>query len=108
VLDRLGGERARLIRAAVASREPDVAGIVGKLTQGAVDAGFVYASDVKAAGGRLRAIALPERLSPRVLYAAAVVKGAPNADVARRYVDALVAGAGQDALRAAGFLAPPG
>ena len=28
-------------------------GVVGKLTQGAADAGFVYASDVKAAGGEL-------------------------------------------------------
>jgi molybdate transport system substrate-binding protein len=108
LLDRLDGPRERRILAAVASEEPDVAGIVGKLSQGAVDAGFVYASDVKATNGRLRAVPLAERLRPRVAYAAAVVRDAPHPELARRYVDALVDGAGQDALRAAGFLPPPG
>jgi molybdate transport system substrate-binding protein len=108
LLDRLSGPRRKRILARVVSEEPDVAGIVGKLTQGAVDAGFVYASDVEATDGALRAIALPDRLKPRVAYAAAVVKDAPHPATARRYVDALVEGAGQDALRAAGFLPPPG
>ena len=36
-----------------------MAGVVGKLSQGAVDAGFVYITDVKAAGGKLTAIELP-------------------------------------------------
>ena len=36
-----------------------MAGIVGKLTQGAVDAGFVYISDVRATDGKLKAIELP-------------------------------------------------
>jgi molybdate transport system substrate-binding protein len=80
---------------------------VGKLTQGAVDAGFVYRSDVKAAGGKLKAIALPARLQPTVAYGAAVVKGAKQPALARRYVAGLVSGQGQDALRAAGFLPPP-
>ena len=44
----------------VRSEEPDVAGIVGKLTQGAVDAGFVYISDVRATDGKLKAIELPD------------------------------------------------
>ena len=34
------------------SNEPDVKGIVGKLTQGAADAGFVYVTDVNAAERR--------------------------------------------------------
>jgi molybdate transport system substrate-binding protein len=107
VLDRLGGAQERAILAHVRSREPDVAGVVGKITQGAVDAGFVYRSDVRAAGGALRAIALPQRLRPAVAYAAAVVKGGKNRRLAARYVAGLVDGAGQRALRAAGFLAPP-
>ena len=44
------------------SNEPDVKGIVGKLTQGAVDAGFVYVTDVNAAGDALTAIELPAEL----------------------------------------------
>jgi molybdate transport system substrate-binding protein len=107
VLGRLGGTREKAILANVRSEEPDVKGVVGKLTQGAVDAGFVYRSDVKAAGGELTAIALPGRLQPQVAYGAAVVKGAKQPALARRYVAGLVSGPGQDALRAAGLTPPP-
>ena len=40
-------KQSEAILANVRSEEPDVAGITGKLTQGAVDAGFLYASDVR-------------------------------------------------------------
>src|SRR3954454_22986782 len=49
VLDTLPAARSKAITDNVRSQEPDVAGIVGKLTQGAVDAGFVYISDVRGA-----------------------------------------------------------
>jgi molybdate transport system substrate-binding protein len=107
VLSRLPAARRRAILANVRSQEPDVGGVVGKLTQGAVDAGFVYASDVRAAGGRLRSIELPPRLGPQVAYGAAVVRGTARAKEARAFVDGLLAGAGADALRAAGFQPPP-
>jgi molybdate transport system substrate-binding protein len=106
----LGGLPARehaAIIANVRSEEPDVKGVVGKLTQGAVDAGFVYASDVIATHGRLRAIALPRRLQPRVAYAAGVVSGAHETDQASRYVDGLISGTCAAALRKAGFGPPP-
>jgi molybdate transport system substrate-binding protein len=105
VLGRLGAGDA--ILANVRSTEPDVRGIVGKLTQGAVDAGFVYRSDVEATKGTLRAIALPEAVRPRVAYAAAVVTGAREPELARTYVEGLRAGPCADALRAAGFGPPP-
>jgi molybdate transport system substrate-binding protein len=107
VLGRLGGSQEQAILANVRSEEPDVKGVVGKLTQGAVDAGFVYRTDVKAAGGKLEAVALPSRLQPKVACSAAVVKGAKQPALARRYVEGLVSGQGQEALRAAGFLPPP-
>ena len=47
------------ILANVRSEEAEVTGIVGKLTQGAVDAGFTYVTDVKATNGALKAIPLP-------------------------------------------------
>src|SRR5689334_9073953 len=47
VLARLPAKQAKAIQANFKSNEPDVSGIVGKLTQGAVDAGFVYVTDVK-------------------------------------------------------------
>jgi molybdate transport system substrate-binding protein len=107
VLARLPSGQEKAIVANIRSEEPDVKGVVGKLTQGAVDAGFVYRTDVKAAGGELKAIALPARLQPKVAYGAAVVKGAKEPELARRYVAGLVSKPGQDALRKAGFLPPP-
>jgi molybdate transport system substrate-binding protein len=108
VLARLGPARARAILANVRSEEPDVKGIVGKLAQGAVDAGLVYQTDVQAAVGKLRGIALPARLRPQVVYEAAVVTGAPHRARAQAFVDGLLDGAAQAALRDAAFGAPPG
>lgn len=107
VLRHLPAATARRILANVKSQEPDVAGIVGKLTQGAVDAGFVYASDVAATKGAIQAIPLPKWMQPTVVYEAAVVKNAPHPRQARAFVDGLVRGAGQRALRQAGFLPLP-
>jgi molybdate transport system substrate-binding protein len=90
----------------IRSYEPDVKSIVGKLTQGAVDAGFVYITDVDAAKGALKAIELPEDISPVVEYGVAVVKGADHPDEAKQFVDGLLDGAGKDALVKAGFSTP--
>lgn len=106
VLARLGAARADAILAHVRSEEPDVKGIVGKLAQGAVDAGFVYVTDVDAAKGKLHGIELPAALRPQVAYSAAVVTGAPHAAAARRFLAGLLHGRGATALRAAGFEPP--
>ena len=107
VISKLGAARSRAILANVRSEEPGVDGIVGKLTQGAVDAGFLYITDVQAAHGALRAIGLPAAVQPQVAYAAAVVRGAKHASAARRFIAGLLHGAGQRDLRAAGFEPPP-
>lgn len=106
VLSRLGAGEA-LIMANVRSQEADVSSIVGKLSEGAGDAGFVYITDVKAARGKLRAIELPAALAPSVAYGVAVVRGAPHPAAARRFVAGLLSGTGQSDLRAAGFGPPP-
>ncbi|HEY1276485.1 MAG TPA: molybdate ABC transporter substrate-binding protein [Thermoleophilaceae bacterium] len=107
VLGRLPQAERAKIMANVRSKEPDVKGIVGKLTQGAVDAGFVYITDVKAANGALEAIELPESLKPSAAYGVAVVKGAKHPDAARRFISGLIRGGGRRALLAAGFEPPP-
>jgi molybdate transport system substrate-binding protein len=93
----------KAILANVRSNEPDVKGIVGKLTQGAADAGFVYLTDVNATGGKLRTIKLPHRLEPRVTYAAAVVRKAKEPDLGKKYVAGLTQGDCAAALTQAGF-----
>jgi len=106
VLGGLPAAQGKAILGHVRSNEPDVAGVIGKVAQGAVDAGFVYITDVKAAGGRLRAIELPASLQPEVVYEIAVVKGTDHPDQARAFVRGLLAGAGRSALDGAGFGRP--
>jgi molybdate transport system substrate-binding protein len=106
VLEKLPANQEQAIRANVRSEEPNVAGIIGKLTQGAVDAGFLYVSDVRGTDGKLEAIELPDELRPSVAYGIAVVKGTGNPDGARTFVDGLLDGRGADALRDAGLEVP--
>jgi molybdate transport system substrate-binding protein len=106
VLARLPGSLRRAILRNIRSREPDVSGVIGKLTEGAVDAGFVYATDVRAAAGAVRGIELPARLRMPVIYEAAVVRDTKHVAAARAFVARLRSGAGAAALRAAGFTAP--
>jgi molybdate transport system substrate-binding protein len=107
VLSRLAGAQRRVLEADIVDREPDVSGIVGKLTEGAVDAGFLYATDVAATHGSLRAIPLPARLQPQVSYAAAIVRGTRGRELAQRFIAGLRHGAGRRDLLASGFLPPP-
>jgi molybdate transport system substrate-binding protein len=103
LIARLPAAEQRLLMSKANDVEPDVSGIVGKLAEGAVGAGFLYATDVKAAKGKLRAIELPRALQPNVAYAIAIVNGSPRERQARRFVDGLIAGPGRDDLRADGF-----
>jgi molybdate transport system substrate-binding protein len=107
VLGGLGAAQAHAILANVRSNEPDVAGIVGKVAEGGVDAGFVYVTDVEASGGKLRAIELPARVQPRVAYGVAILTHAKHPAQARAFVAGLLHGAGEAALRSAGFEPPP-
>jgi molybdate transport system substrate-binding protein len=102
-LARLPAAEANQIMANVKSTDPDVNAIVGKLTQGAVDAGFVYATDVAATKGRLSSVALPTETRPQVAYAACVVRGAPHPQIAQQFIQGLLSASGQQDLRAAGF-----
>lgn len=103
LLGRLPATERRLLMAKVDDVEPDVSGIVGKLAEGAVDAGFLYVTDVSAAKGRLRAVELPDALRPQVSYAIAVVSGSRHERKARRFIDGLIAGSGRRDLEADGF-----
>ena len=107
VIAKLGSAGSAKILANVRSEEPDVTGIVGKLTQGAVDAGFTYITDVKGTKGALKAIALPASLQPVVAYGVAVVKGASHPAQAQAFISGLLSGSGHTDLLQAGFLPPP-
>lgn len=105
-LERLGPRTRRAVLANVRSREPSVTGVIGKLVQGAADAGFVYRTDVDAARGALREIPLPEDARPEVEYAGAVVRGAAQPAAAAEFFADVLSGDCAEALRAAGFRRP--
>lgn len=109
------GEYARRLLAAadldaahdnVVSLEQDVKGVLGKVALGEADAGIVYATDVRAAGDDVRALAVAPELQPEIGYYAAVVSDGDTA-AAERYLERLLGEAGARALRGAGFLPPP-
>ena len=104
VLANLPPRTEERILANVRSEEPDVRGVVGKLTQGAADAGFVYLTDLT---GDLTAVELPPDLQPTVAYGAGVVEESEQQELAQRYLDELVDGPCADALEEEGFGPPP-
>jgi molybdate transport system substrate-binding protein len=107
LLTQLGKQRAAAIERNIRSNEPDVSGVVGKVAQGAVDAGFVYVTDVRGSNGRLHGIELPAGLQPDVIYGVAVVKGTSHHKEAQAFIEGLLSGEGGRALQQAGFEAAP-
>jgi molybdate transport system substrate-binding protein len=105
VVGRLPAGVREKIFANVRSEEPDVRGVVGKLAQGAADAGFVYLTDIT---DDLTGVELPPNLRPTVAYGAGVVKRTEQQELAQRYLDGLTDGACAGALRAEGFGPPHG
>jgi molybdate transport system substrate-binding protein len=107
VLSHLPAAERKAILANVRSNEPDVKGVIAKVTEKSVDAGFVYVTDVAAASGKARAILLPPSVKPQAAYAVAVVKGSAHPAQAQAFIDGLLNGPGRQDLLTAGFLAPP-
>jgi molybdate transport system substrate-binding protein len=90
----------------VVSNEEDVKGVLAKVVSGDADAGFVYATDAKAAGDDVEVIELPESAQATVLYPIAIVKDAQDPDAARVFVDLVLSEEGKQTLKEAGFGLP--
>jgi molybdate transport system substrate-binding protein len=95
-------------RATPASLEENVKGVVAKVTLGEADAGIVYATDVKAAGGAVEGVAIDGADDPDLTarYPIAVVRAAPNPAAATAWVEFVRSAEGQRVLASFGFLAP--
>lgn len=86
------------------SREADVKSAVAKVTSGEADATVVYVSDVKAAGSKGTGVPIPDTQNVVAEYPIAIVRASKNHAGAAAFVDAIVEGSGQQALKAHGFL----
>ncbi len=103
VLKRLG--LLSVLRKAV-SQEPDVKGVVGKVSLGEADAGFVYATDARSVADRVTVVRLPVSAQPTVIYEAAIATDPRDLEAANALMAALLGPSGRSALRAAGFGVP--
>jgi molybdate transport system substrate-binding protein len=103
VLKRLG--LLKVLKKTV-SLEPDVKGVVGKVALGQADAGFVYSTDVAPVATRVRAIAIPARAQPTVVYELAIASKPNDLEAAQDLVMAILGPDGRRRLREARFGLP--
>ncbi|MHA7281948.1 molybdate ABC transporter substrate-binding protein [Arthrobacter sp. TMS2-4] len=90
------------------SEESSVTDVLGKVTSGEADAGLVYVTDVRAAGGAVHGIVLPEAAGVPTTYSIATVAGSSDARTAQEFVDFASGPSGRSVLTSAGFGAPFG
>ena len=98
-------EFAKRALANVVSEEDNVKSVVAKVQLGEADAGLVYRSDVTPAVARyVRVFTIPDAVNVRANYPIAAVKAAPQPELARDFIAAVLSAAGQAALSRGGLL----
>jgi molybdate transport system substrate-binding protein len=99
-------EKATGVTLKPVSEESDVRSALSKVSTGDADAALVYVTDVKSSNGKVAGVDFPEAAKALNQYPIAVLKNAPRADLAAKFV-ALVRGPdGQQVLKNAGFGTP--
>ena len=82
----------------------DVRQTLDYVARGEVDAGIVYASDVRAANNKVQKVATASSdLHDPILYPIAVIRASSNKDAARGFIDAVMNEEGQRTLEKYGF-----
>lgn len=88
------------------TEEADVKSTLAKVETGEVDAGVVYVTDVRSAGGKVTGITIPDALNARTEYPIAALSKAPNPAAAAAFVGYVLSADGQAVLSADGFEKP--
>ena len=94
------------VRVRPRSYEPDVKAVVARVLLGEADAGVVYTTDARAAGGRVEAVPIPPRDNRSTDYALAPLVPSSRPALARAFVEFVATGPGRQVLLDAGFGAP--
>jgi len=87
----------------IVSQEAKVTDIVTKLELGEADAGFIYTSDAKTAGGKLKTFQLPASAQATAIYPIGIVTGSKNPKAAQQWIDLVMNPQGQQVLERDGF-----
>jgi molybdate transport system substrate-binding protein len=88
------------------TEEADVRALLTKVSEGELDVGLVYETDVRAAGGDVEGIALPDAAPAGTRYPIAVLEDAEDAGLARDFVALVEGPEGRRVLRDLGFREP--
>ena len=88
------------------SEELSVTDALNKVTSGQADAALVYVTDAKSAGNRVATVNFPEAASAVNVYPIGVLKKAPMAAQAQKFVDLVTSPTGEQILAQAGFAKP--
>lgn len=79
--------------------------VLSYVERGEVSAGFVYATDAKLAGDKVRvALTVPPELHAPIVYPGATVVGSPRTEQARKFLDYLATEPGQKRFAESGFV----
>jgi len=100
-----GATFSQTVLSNVVSQEDNVRQVVAKIQLGEGDAGIVYTSDVTPnAAEMVTRIDIPDKYNVLATYPMAVLKGAPQADLAARFMDYVLSPDGQAILQNWGFI----
>jgi molybdate transport system substrate-binding protein len=88
------------------TEEVDVKSVLTKVALGEVDAGVVYVTDVRAAGGKVKGIEIPDHQNASTSYPIARLKDSAHEKEAQEFVDLVLSDDGSKLLTAAGFARP--
>jgi molybdate/tungstate transport system substrate-binding protein len=75
--------------------------LVGRIQSGQLDAGFFYSTEITDAG--IPSVALPAAIAPKAVYTVTILRDAPHASGARRFVAFLLGSRGQPILKQHGL-----
>jgi molybdate transport system substrate-binding protein len=104
ILDSLGITSS--VMSNVVDQEPDVKGIVAKIALGEGDAGFVYKTDARPAGKKVKTLLIPAWAQPPIRYEIAVVRKSSHRVAARAFIKRVTSLRGRRLLVEAGFGLP--
>lgn len=88
------------------SEESSVTDVLGKVISQEADAGLVYVTDVKTAGGKVEGIPFPEAEQIVNTYPIATVGSAKNKELAQAFIELVMGSEGREVLNDAGFGTP--
>jgi molybdate transport system substrate-binding protein len=94
------------IRLNPVSEELSVTDALDKVTSGQADAALVYVTDAKNAGAKVATVNFPEAAGAVNVYPIGVLKKAPLATQAQKFVELVTSPTGQQILAEAGFAKP--